>query len=348
MDIQKQQGGDGSQNLQVNGNITCGITYSEARQIALDVFNANCQKFILEAERISENRAKLIVDDFIKKLFEEHPELSYRLQEPSIQYSTFSVIKNYVKTGDENLKERLLELLIHRMGAEDRGLEQIVMDEAIEVLPKLTQDQVNILSLILSAVYLQHNITNLDVLQDYINNKLMVFYPSHKSDFIYNHLQYTGCCTLLSEGGTYKPFLEILKIRFCGLFNKGFSQELLKETFSTDYDRITPIITQCQQNPALLQFNALNDDVLNGEIKRHNLGEFADKIMQLKKQYEMADDEMSDFLNSINPRTIGFLEEWKGKRSGLKSISLTPVGYVIAVLNYNLKTKEHLSFKGVL
>lgn len=348
MDIQKQQGGDGSQNIQVNGNITCGITYSEARQIALDVFNANCQKFILEAERISENRAKLIVDDFIKKLFEEHPELSHRLQEPSIQYSTYSVIKNYVKTGDEDLKERLLEMLIHRMSAKDRSIEQIVMDEAIEVLPKLTQDQVNILSLILSAVYLHHNILNLDVFQDYINNKLMIFYPNHKSDFIYNHLQYTGCCTLLSEGATYKPFLEILRRRFCGLFNKGFSQELLKETFSTDLDRITSIITKCQHNTDLLQFNALNDDVLNSEIKRHNLGEITDKVLQLKKQHEMSDAEMKEFLSKINPRINSFLEEWKGERSILRSISLTSVGYVIAVLNYNLKTKENISFKGVL
>ena len=38
MDIHKQKGGDNSQNIQVNGNLTCGITYSEARQIALDVF----------------------------------------------------------------------------------------------------------------------------------------------------------------------------------------------------------------------------------------------------------------------------------------------------------------------
>ena len=98
MDIQKQEGGNYSQNIQVNGNYTCGITYTEARQIALDVFNANCQTLMQEAARVSEIRANKIVDDFAIKLFEEHPELSHRLQEPSIQYSTFSVIKNYVKT----------------------------------------------------------------------------------------------------------------------------------------------------------------------------------------------------------------------------------------------------------
>ena len=148
MFFQKLKSGDNSRNIQVNGNLTCGITYAEARQIALDVFHANCQKLMSEAVKTSEIRVNEIVDEFIKRLFEEQPELSYRLQDPSIQYSTFSVIKNYVKTGDVDLKERLLQLLIQRMGAKDRSLEQIVLDEAIEILPKFTQDIINILTLV--------------------------------------------------------------------------------------------------------------------------------------------------------------------------------------------------------
>ncbi len=348
MDIQKQEGGNYSQNIQVNGNYTCGITYTEARQIALDVFNANCQTLMQEAARVSEIRANKIVDDFAIKLFEEHPELSHRLQEPSIQYSTFSVIKNYVKTGDEDLKERLLGMLIHRMAAKDRSMEQIVLDEAIEVLPKLTQDQVNILSLILSAININHNINNLNRFKDFINNKLVVFYPNHRSNSSYTHLQYTGCCTLLSEGSTYKPLLEILRNRYNGLFYKGFSTEMLRGFFPDDYDRIESIITVCQQNTTLLQFNAMNESVLDNAIKTHNLESFSSKIKQFSKQNQMNDEELNSFLYEINPRMIDLMEEWKGERSSIKSISLTPVGYVIAVLNYNLKTKEQISFSGFI
>ena len=172
MSSQKLEAGDNSQNIQVNGNLSCGISYTEARQIALDVFNANCQTLMREAARTSEIRANEIVEDFIKKLFEEHPELSYRLQEPSIQYSTFSVIKNYVKTGDVDLKERLLKMLMHRMEVKDRSMEQIVLDEAIEILPKLTQDLINILSLVFSAIYVRHDIKNLDTFNDFINSNI--------------------------------------------------------------------------------------------------------------------------------------------------------------------------------
>lgn len=344
MDKLKQTGGDNSQNIQVNGDLTCGITYADARQIALDVFNANCQKMMSEAARISEKRANEIVDEFIKRLFEEHPELSYKLQEPSIQYSTFSVIKNYVKTGDVDLKDRLLKMLMHRMEAKDRSIEQIVLDEAIDILPKLTQDLINILSLVLSAIHLRHDIKNLDTFNDFINNKLMVFYPDRTSNAIYTHLQYTGCCTILSEGATYKPFPSIIKNRYSGLFNKGFSKELLEQTFSANYEQISPIVTNCQQNKTLLQFNALNEIVLNSKIIKYNLGHLSKRIIQLNKQTEMSDEEIASYLCSTNSKMKAFMEEWKGNRSSLKSIALTSVGYAIAILNYNIKTNANISF----
>lgn len=345
MEIQKQESGDNSSNIQINGNVTCGITYSEARQIALDVYKANCQALMSEAAHNAEMRVREIVDEFIKKLFEEIPELSNRLKEPSIQYSMFSVIKNYVKTGDVSLKERLLKMLIHRMEAKDRSLEQIVLDEAIEVLPKLTQDQIDILSLVFSAIYVNQKITSIDSFHEYINNRLMVFYPNQKSISTYNHLQYTGCCILLSEGATYKPFHEIIRNRYQGLFIKGFSKETLEQTLSTSVKQVSPIIITCQQNTALLQFNAMNESVLDDVVKKNGLDHLSGKIKQLHKQSEMTNEEITNYLFSINPKMKSFMEEWKGEWSSLKSIALTTVGYAIAILNFNIKTGENVSLK---
>lgn len=342
MDVQKQEGGDNSKNIQVIGDVTCGISYTEARQIALDVFNANCQKMMSEAAQTAEKRANEIVDDFIKKLFEEYPELSVRLKEPSIQYSAFSVIKNYVKTGDTELKERMLRMLIQRMEAKERSMEQIVLDEAIEVLPKLTQDHINILSLVLSSIYIIHHITNLEDLKDFINNKLMLFYPKEKSNSIYNHLQYTGCCTFLAGVSTYKPFIDIVILKYGGLFNKGFSEETFNQTFSTDCEKITPIIARCQQNKTLIQFNAINETVLKEVINQNRLESFSTQIMRLYNQNTMNNDEILDYLCSINPRMKSFIEDWNDKLSDLRSIALTSVGYAIAILNYNLKTGKNV------
>ncbi len=348
MDIQKQEGGDNSKNIQVIGDVTCGISYTEARQIALDVFNANCQKMMNEAAQTAEKRANEIVDDFTKKLFEEHPELSVRLKDPSIQYSAFSVIKNYVKTGDAELKERMLGMLIQRMEAKERSMEQIVLDEAIEIIPKLTQDQINILSLILSAVYITHRITNIDDFKDFINNRLMTFYPNKKSNSIYTHLQYTGCCTFLGGISTYKPFIDILNLKYGGLFNKGFSDETFKQTFSKDCDQIIPILAKCQQNLSLMQFNAINETVLTTIIRQNKLERVSTQIMQLHNQNKMSNDDILAFLCSINSRIRSFIKDWDDKLSDLRTIALTPVGYAIAILNYNIKTGKNISLKSYI
>ena len=343
MDIQKQKGGDNSQNIQVNGNVTIGISYDEARQIALDVFNANCQTMMSEAVQIADTRKNEIVDELIKRLYDEHPELSIRLKDPSIQYSLFSVIKNYVRTGDPDLEEQLLRMLILRMESKDRSLEQIVLDEAIEIVPKLTQDQINILSLVTSAIYINHHdINNLSKLNDFINCQLMIFYPTKRSESSYTHLQYTGCCTFLPEGATYKPFTVLLGNRYSGLLNKGFNQEMLEQAFPEDHEKLLPLLTRCQHNQNLLQFNAINESVLKREIERLNLNDLSDKILQLHNQHQMNDDEIKSYLISINPEINNFLNQWSGEFSRLKSIALTPVGFAIALLNYNIQTKSNL------
>jgi hypothetical protein len=59
--------------------------------------------------------------------------------------------KEYAKTGDVDLKEQLLDLLIQRIDSDERSLKQVVLDEAIILLPKLTKDQINLLTLLFSA-----------------------------------------------------------------------------------------------------------------------------------------------------------------------------------------------------
>ena len=235
---------------------------------------------------------------------------------------------------------------MQRMRADDRSMEQIVLDEAIEILPKLTQDIINIVTLVFSAVYLNHDIYSLDTFKNFINNQLMIFYPDRTSDSMYTHLQYTGCSTFLAEGATYKPFPSIIKNRYGGLFNKGFSKEILEQTISIDYEQMAPIVITCQQNATLLQFNAIDDSVLEEVIKEHGLEQYSQKILQLNKQCQMTDEEIANYLCSINPKMRRFMEEWKGERSPLKTIAPTSVGYAVAILNYNIKTNAEISFKG--
>ena len=72
---QTQKTGDNCDNLQAGNDINVynGVSYSDARQIALDVFNANFMKLIGVARDVAEERANKITQSFLEKLMRENP-----------------------------------------------------------------------------------------------------------------------------------------------------------------------------------------------------------------------------------------------------------------------------------
>ncbi len=62
---QNQGAGDNSTNLQGQSiTINNGISYSDAKQIALDVFELNFPKLLAEASTIATERAEVVTEKF--------------------------------------------------------------------------------------------------------------------------------------------------------------------------------------------------------------------------------------------------------------------------------------------
>jgi hypothetical protein len=343
----KQEGGADSTNLQGQKVvINNGITYSDAKEIALDVFKSNFFEFSEKAKQIATERAEDITTKFIDKFFSEIPHLKNKLEEPSIQSSIFNTQKEFAKTGDLLLEEHLLNILVERINSEERSLKQIVLDEALLVIPKLTNDQIDILTLIFSVYYLNRtDVVNLESLQNMINNEFLIFYPENKISYsFFTHLQFTGCCTILSEGSTYKPIDQILKIRFKGLFNKGFSMTEFKNLFP-EYllQAFEGILLKCLHDPALFQINALTDESFNNSAVRLNLAEKTAKLKSLFDDRTMSEIELKEYLVNVNPKMNNLLSDWQ--KTDIKILRPTSVGFAIAVLNYNRKTGLNLNLE---
>lgn len=347
-DNMEQGSGDNSTNFQVRGNLTVGLSYDDAKQIALDVFKANFYDFSERAAQKATERAEEMTEKFISKFFSEIPQHKNKLEEPAIQSSMFNAQKEYAKTGDTELESRLLDLLVERINSDERSLKQIVLDEALLVLPKLTNEQVDVLTLIFSALNSHRlDILNLPSLEDFINNKLIKFYPENiDTHSFFTHLQFSGCCTLLSEGAKYKPFEEIYLSRFKGLFNKGFTEQEFKNEVDTEIGKYRDLFLQCLQNPIAIQLNSLTDSVLEDQIKVHKLDESKDKLMQLWNRTTMTQEEVKQYLIRVNSKFEKFLSDWKDK--DLKTIRLTSVGYAIAIMNFNKHTGENINLHSYL
>lgn len=344
--ILTQTAGENSKNLNVMGDYHEGLSYKDARQVALDVFKANSSVYTEIAKKTIDERVVNITDDIFTMIYSELPDTVEKLVEPAVQDTLLKIQKEYAKNDDPALKERLIALLKNRLKADEKDMETIVLDETLEIVPKLTGIQLNILSLHLTVLrILHHEVTNRDTFFHMLTSKILLFYSDHMSKTMeYAHLQYLGCIGILSEGSTYKPIEEIFRNRYAGLFSRGFSKEEFYEYMGIEIQEFQQLITTCQIDKEKYQFNAMDEDVLKYSIAQNGKQEYEEKLLQYYKEHIMEVKEIKDDISSHVQGFEELADFWK-KTSEFKSMNLTSVGIEIGLLNYNLQTGSEILWK---
>lgn len=347
--IQTQKTGDFSTSIQVNGDYISGITYKDARSIALDVFKANAQIYTDTALQTINNRAAEITDELFKMIYADLPEKLEKLIEPSIQEAILNSQKAYAKNDSKILKQQLIELMRQRLQTDESNIEQIILDEALTILPKLTSKHMDVLSLHFSIIRLRrNNINSRPSFFHMIENDVLPFlFEGFTASHLYEHLQYTGCTTILSEGSTYKPPEELYYNNYNGLFNTGFTREEFDEYMKIDTTQFNEIITVCQLDSTRFQLDALNVSVLENQINKYNFEQHKDKLLQYFNQTTMSMQEMKEDIIKNYSQFKTLSESWGTSRS-FKALSLTSVGLAISILNFNIKTGNNVSLKDFL
>jgi len=337
-DKQIQKSGDDSYNIQAKSvNVQTGLSYSDVREIALDVFKNNFANLSMVAADTAKKRAEEITGKFLNELEKRNREAVNQAQDPDFQYSLFTVQKEYAKTGDKNLGDLLVDILVERTKVDQRGLLQIVLNESLSVAPKLTTSQLCALSIIFSLKYtLYLKMTSLDTLKDYLEHRLIPFTENlPKSQASYQHLEFAGCGSI-SIGSS--DINDILKQTYPGVFTKGFS----KEQFDSEIggiDGSEKLLIPCLRDNSLFQLNAMNFDVLKNQMKVKGVIETEfPKIEAFWKKYLISDAEIkTDLINKNENMTIIY-DVWEN--SPMKSMSLTSVGIAIAHAYTRSKTGD--------
>ena len=192
---QDASGGDNSTVNQAGGNIInnyYGIDYRTAREISLDAFNENIYKLSEKAAAVATQRAEELMDNFLSKLEEvekQMPGLINKTQDPDIQYAVINAQKQYARRGEKESLDLLTNLLLDRFKAEDGSLKSIVLNECIELMPKLTNTQIVNVTIIFLVKYCA-----LPKYSTFINT----LYRIHNSQSIeinisdFEHLMYSG------------------------------------------------------------------------------------------------------------------------------------------------------------
>ncbi len=266
-DVKKQAGGDGSSNTQANEiTIHNGITYRDAKEIALDVYKANFLELQKSAAHIAKQRAEEITDAFLNKLQENNAEAISQMNEPGMQMALFEAQKSYAKSGDEELESLLVDILVERAETTERNLKQITLDEALQIAPKLTEEHLAVLTLnFFISKSTQLEINNYDSFKEKTLGTLKTLskqISENRSSISY--LKYTGCITPLTNT-KFKSIEELIRNSYQGLFLKGFSLEELQEITVTTEIR-PKWLCQCQHNKSKQQLSYMTQKFMQQSL----------------------------------------------------------------------------------
>ena len=335
---QSQKAGDSSINIQARDiNVNHSLSYDDVKSISKDVFEANFLRLSGISAEIAEKRAEELINNLLETLEERNPEALQNADDPDLQYAIFTAQKEYARTGNQELGDILVDILVDRFKEADRNILQIVLNESLQIAPKLTKDQLSTLSVIFSLKYTKYlRMNDLSSLNHYINYRISPFVDDLTiNNSCYQHLEYTGCGSI--SIGSIK-IGAIFKNNYPGLFSKGFA-ESEKETIIADNPLAQSMFIPCLHNVRLLQIGAIDDEIIRSLATENHLDdEITNQIIKLQNDFIMNEKEIEEHLKAVHPCMDKLLNVWEN--SSIKNTTLTSVGIAIGHANTRRITKE--------
>lgn len=333
-----QKAGNDSINLQGKeiNIINEGLSYREAKEIALDVYKANFLELSDRAANIAFEQTKKFTEEFLEKLYDGDDIDKDELEKPSFQMQLFKAQQENIKANDDSIEQILSSILVERAKQKDRTLKQIALEESITTVSKLTSEQLDLLSLNYlindHTMYIHFSKDPLGSLKYFLETivKFSVVIDDYQSPDI-AHLVFCGCIRKLEKSSVNKSFHE----KYEGLFTKGFSMDEYRENFETKiFDKL---IIPCTTDSSKFQFNYIHgkfhlNRILN-EVSEDK--QLKDKVLSFAFKYQRKSySDVPNLLKEINP-DIGKLFELRN--IGFYEYELTPVGAALGLTNFGNK-----------
>jgi len=336
---QTQTGGDSCVNIQAHNLHIAGVSAGEARQIALDVYKANFVVLSQEAISTALSRAEKLSDDLIAKLSVLDEQLLSQFRTPGMQLAVLGAQREYARTGDETVEQLLVSVLVDRAREANRNLRQIALEEAITVIPKLTEKQIDILTL--------NNLVNdhyfvarsMPALKNYLSTVARFKATIRFMSPDIRHLEFAGCAKLRTPT-KIKSLDAKLRESFPGLFPKGFTREAFAAAVPQS-ERFEALLVPVESTD-LVRLNAVSIEEINLFFQANSIGNEEKKpLFDLLRSTSMDIKEVKQILLDMEP-SLDFLFSFDNR--DIFDLELTPVGVAIATANFARKIGHRLGW----
>jgi hypothetical protein len=335
---QTQKGGDESTNVQA-GQVVIhqhALTYSDVKEIALDVFKNNFDLLSKVARETARTRAEEITDEFLVELRERNPAGLNKAETPQFQLNLLTLQREFVRTGDKDLGKLLVDLLIDVTKQDSRTVLQIVLEECLTVAPKLTGQQVGALAAIFLFRYcMQTGMHSPESFREYCQFALPFIESLSKTETTYRHLEYSGCGSISMGAMRLESALRNI---YPILFSRPFTTEELQQAVP-ELVRSNLVIRSPFQEGAF-QFRFSSEGDLEKAVATAG---FDSAVWTKAKNFlngrQLPDEQVRAKAVEWVPQLNALFEIWDN--SSMQNFNLTSVGLGIAHAAVRSKTGFH-------
>jgi hypothetical protein len=343
---QKQSGGDGSTNIQAQV-VQYGVSYTDAKAIAMDVFKENFAKLSQGAHQTAIQRADEFTENYLAELHERQPQAVGNIEDPGVQSDILEAQAGFAKSGDKDLGEVLVDILVDRTARTERTTASLALSAAVTTAQRLTGAHFAALSALFVFKQMRFfRVTHHVQLYERVAQCLTPLSGDMKrlTDSDIQYLAALGCITI-SMAST--PIHQVFQTTYPGLFSEGVDiSSAPKELSGAPEDgpesvinklKETKAVTRSLRDPKKFQVAAVDQDALDELVAKNGLREYQSELNRALTARPINGDVIIQEMRT-HSSDLGDIVEAYNARS-LANCSNTAIGTAIAHANIRKATE---------
>lgn len=302
-----------------------GLSYTEAKDLVESVIDQKLMVFKNEAKDEYRIRTQEFGNILKEKLSTLPEEEILKLKEPDTQMALLEAATISGRKQNPDLRAVLADLVINRIKNDQSGKEElknIVYNEAITTIGKITSDQLKIITLCYLLRYVSFlNINSWDAFKNYFSKNISPFIDFNNTDSQFQHIEYAGCGSI---GIGSWNLDQIYQQEYSFLFQNDISEEEVNN-LSLSEDLKAKVIGKNEKENLFIRFKNKSsiEDYIKKELIESDIG------TKIKNLFENKIKSTGEVRKEIEENIdIGkkVFEIWD---KNLKHLSLTSVGIAI-------------------
>jgi hypothetical protein len=325
----QDQAADGAEVAIQSGRDTIlnrGLSIDDMRQI-IEALGQQIPHYTAIAREVVDARLVDFEKSMLEKFTQPNAARPEAFKDPDFQYLFGKAQDSYARCGDETVRDTLVDLIARRSREEQRSRLSLTLNDSIEIAAVLTKSEFAELAVAYHLKMVQFNgVGNLQGFAEALQLVVPMLRDVSRHDSSYQYLEARSCATI---GVLSVDLHAALVQKYGGIFCKGFERAAIDTTLPAEKTALLDsVVIPCLNDPAKVQFSALNKEVFKDIAKMSGLtDQELDQAYALQENNVWSEQELISAVRPLVPEIELLFDLWKN--TPLHRLVLTTVGIAI-------------------